>query len=117
MTAPDPRPAQSHLAKLRESRVRTERAQPLAGVFSAEARTLERERRRAAGVADVWNALCPPDLVNRTAIRSLRRGLLTIAVEDAPTRFELDRALRAGLEREIVRRCAAPVRRIRLVAP
>lgn len=117
MSERDPAHAQAHLSKLRESRARRERAQPMGGVFADAARLLQRERRRAGGVADVWNALCPPDLAPRTAIRSLRRGVLTIAVEDAPSRFQLDRALRDGLERELIRRCAAPVRRVRLVAP
>ncbi len=49
-------------------------------------------------------------------MRSVARGLVTIGVEDASTRFELDRLLRAGAERAFIRACAASVRKIRLVA-
>jgi hypothetical protein len=84
--------------------------------FAAAALWLERSRRRLGKVAQAWQGVCPAQHVERTAIVGLAAGTLTVRVADDATRFEIDRALRAGAERELIRRCPAGVARVRLVS-
>jgi len=75
---------------------------------------LSRAERGTASVAEAWCELCPSELVQKTAIEGVSRGVLHVRVRDASTRFELDRALRSGMERELVRRVAMSLRRVKL---
>ena len=111
----DDRDAAARLEDLRRRRARAAPERSAGDALAGTVRELRRLERRLGGVAEAWQAVCPPDLVARTAIRSLRKGLLTIAVEDASTRYELDRLLRAGAERELARAATTTVRRVRLV--
>ena len=111
----DPRSAAMRLGKLRETRSRRERDDALASSFQRTARDLARLEKNLAGVAEAWETVCPPARLPRTAIRSVQRGKLTIAVADASTRFELDRLLRAGAKRDLVKGCPMTVRSVRLV--
>lgn len=113
--AMDPKAAAMRLAKLRENRARPQRDDALAPAFQRTARDLARLEKNLSGITEAWESVCPPDLLPRTAIRSIHRGKLTIAVADAATRFELDRLLRAGAKRDLVRGCPMTVRDVRLV--
>lgn len=110
--APSPTDA---LSRLRALRVREAPDLSMGAVFAIESKHLERARKRTGGAAKAWCEVCPPDLLRRTAIVGLTRGVLTISVRDASTRYELDRLLRSGAETELLRRSAAPVRRVKLV--
>lgn len=104
----------ARLDALRRRRAFRPRRDALADAFTAAARELERSRRRLAGVAEAWEAVCPPGLVERTAIEGVARGVLTIRVADASTRFELDRLLRTGAEAALVGLAPSTIRRVRL---
>lgn len=110
----DQRPL-TQLERLRELRgPRPERSEA-SGLFEAQGEDLARRARRIGAAASAWAALCPAELADRTAVLSVTRGVLCVGVEGAPARFELDRRLRAGLERELVRRCPAAIRGVKLV--
>lgn len=111
-----PRNHADRLQALREARARPSRDTAAGPLFSAAARDLHRLEKKLAGVAEAWEAVCPSHLLDRTAIISVSRGVLSIGVADAPARFEIDRLLGAGAKRELIRRCPMTVRRIRLVA-
>jgi hypothetical protein len=103
------------LDRLRESRVRPDRAVALGALVREASDEFRRAARRAGGAGAAWAEACPAALAARTAVDGVSRGVLTIHADDAPTRFEVDRWLRAGGEREVVRRCPATVRKIRVV--
>lgn len=110
-----PSDADTRLAALRAARARRERDLSLGGLFDAARATLDRSRSRLGGAGDAWASCCPPGLAARASLVSLARGVLTVRVPDAPTRFELDRALRAGLENDVIARSRAPIRKVRVV--
>lgn len=112
----DPRSAADRLQRLRDLRGPRERDASAAGMFRAESTRLARLARQVGGVAEAWESVCPPEHAPRTRVVSVARGILTIGVADAPTRYQLERILKAGADREIIRRCPMTVRRIRLVA-
>ena len=63
----------------------------------------------------LWYQLVPDDLAKHTSLESLRRGVLQVAVDSSAHLYELDRLLRNGLERDLIRRQKKPViRRIKL---
>ena len=104
------------LEALRKGRVRPERDGSLGEMFRERSAELQKLEKRLGGVARAWQSVCPPELLGRTSVRSLARGVLTIGVEDASTRFELDRVLRAGGERTFIRACPTTVRKLKLVS-
>lgn len=106
-------------ARMRIERLRTlrtpNRPDPsLGGMFDAAGRSLERDRRRSGGVGAAWGEACPARLVEKTAVRGLSRGVLTVAVRDASTRFEVDRWLRSGGLDSLIAASPAAVRRVKL---
>lgn len=102
-------------AMVRASRVRPERAQPMGEVFQRQAQSLKQLQRRHLGCARAWETVCPADRIDRTAIVGIKGGALTIGVADHATKFELDRLLRSGAERELVKLAPTTVRRVKLV--
>jgi hypothetical protein len=103
------------LARIRQARVRPAPDLSLAGMMAAQAREIRRRQRATEGVGEAWDAAVPADLRERSFVEGVSRGVLTVRAANAPTRYELERLLRAGLEREVIRRCSAPVRRVKLV--
>lgn len=112
----DPEAAALRLQRLREARERKVRDDALSPAFQRAARDLHRLQKGLAGVAEAWEGVCPAELLDRTAIQAIRRGVLTIGVADAPTRYELERLLKGGAERDLIRRCPMTVRKVRLTA-
>jgi hypothetical protein len=102
-------------AVVRASRVRPERARAMGETFQAQAMAIKRLRRKHLGCARAWESVCPEALVARTSIVGIRSGALTIGVADHATKFELDRLLRSGTERELVKLAPTTVRRVKLV--
>lgn len=106
-------PAQ-RLKSLRERRVFRDRTASVGPIADALGADLKRLERRIGGVAGAWTATCPPELIRRTSVEGISRGVLTIRVDDAGTRFEIDRWLRSGGERELVKKCPTTVRKVRV---
>lgn len=106
---------QRRLDSLRRLRVHEGRDLGVSGLFQRAATSLERTERTLGAASEAWRAVCPSGLLERTCIVSLNRGVLTVGADSAATRYELDRALRAGGERELIRSCRASVRKVRVV--
>jgi hypothetical protein len=53
------------------------------------------------GIAELWVAHVPPNVANRCRLVGLHRGTLTVALDSAPVRAELDAQLRGGLLRTL----------------
>lgn len=83
--------------------------------FLEQAQALKRTRRKHLGCARAWEAVCPQALIGRTSVLGVKSGALTIGVADHATRYELDRLLRGGAERDLVKLAPTTVRRVKLV--
>lgn len=118
MAAMDADAARLHIERLRVHRVRAPRETALGPSIEALTARLRREASRIGGVSEAWEAVCPPELADRTAVEGVHRGVLVVRAADAATRYALDRALRGGGERELVRRSPAAIRRVQVrIAP
>lgn len=103
------------VARVREARLRPARDLSMAGPMDRELREIRKLKRAVGAIAQAWNATVPQELLKRTGLQSLSRGVLTVAVPDAATRFLLDRHLRGGGERALIGQSAAAIRSVRIV--
>jgi hypothetical protein len=62
---------------------------------------------------ELWEGLIPPELAARTALTSLRRGVLHVVVDSSSAGFELDRRLRGGLAHELRRQFRGTLVRVK----
>ena len=109
----------SHLAQrletLRQSRRAPDAPPAIGAMFQAKAKQLRRLERSLSGVGQAWAELCPPELLQRTCVVRLSRGVLTLGASDSATRFEVDRLLRTGAQRQLVRRCPSTLRKVKVI--
>ena len=77
--------------------------------------TLAKRVRQLKNLANVWDEVIPDDIREHTALESLHRGTLTVLVDSASHRYQLQTLLKGGLQREIQARFEGTLNRIRLV--
>lgn len=90
-----------HLERLRAFRGRRERETCIMPLVNSFERELSRQQRLLGGAGSAWERLVPPALAERTRVTGYARGTLSVIADDSATAFELDRALRGGLEGEL----------------
>ncbi len=86
------------LERLRAFRGRRERETSIEPLVGAISRELARQERAIGGAGRAWESLAPPELAGLARVVSYARGTLLLAVDDSAAAFEVDRALRGGLE-------------------
>jgi hypothetical protein len=92
-------------------------AMPLAGPLAMLVKhQLEKRVRQLGQLGVIWEQLVPASLAEHTALESFNRGVLTVAVDSAAHRFELQTLLGGGLQREIQARFGGAIQRIKLQA-
>jgi len=77
---------------------------------------MERAARSGTALERGWREVLPESLRGRAWAVSLSRGVLTVRASDASAKWEVDRWLRAGGERELGRAARVVIRRVKLVA-
>ncbi len=75
-----------------------------------------RDHKRVGGVVEAWEQCVPESLRSACRVDGYSRGVLTVAVESAPARFELDRALRGGVEGRLRQLLGTAFQRVRCVS-
>ena len=100
---------------IRSQRVRPPRDLSLAPDIDRALRELTKQRRALSGTGAAWSAVVPPELAEKTTLETLSRGVLTVTVPDAATRFTLDRFLRSGGERTLIGASSAAIRKVRIL--
>lgn len=112
----NPQQAQNALQRRQDQIESRSRRVEVSRLFASTQRDLQRAEKRVAGSAALWERACPPELLDRTSVVGLQRGVLTIGVRDHSTRYILDRMLRSGLETDLIRRSAVAIHKVKLVA-
>lgn len=75
---------------------------------------LSRRVRDIGRLAKVWDEVVPPEINEHTALESFNRGVLTVLVDSASHRFQLNAILEGGLRREIQQQFPGTLNKIRL---
>lgn len=76
---------------------------------------LERQQRASGKIETAWATVIPADLQRRATVSSFARGLLTVRIADAATRYQIERFLRAGGQRDLERSAGSAIRRVKLI--
>ena len=82
-------------------------------VLSTQQRAADVHRRLGAMI-ELWEAHIPADLAAKTALTSLRGGVLHVTVDSSPVAYELDRLLRGGMLIEMRRAFRGSLTRVKL---
>lgn len=107
-------PHEDHVRNLRRWREGEERDLSLEFIGDHVKKKIARPHKQVGQLAALWTQHVPAHLLERTALASMTRGVLTVHVADSAALYELDRLLRAGLERTIKASAPTTLRRIKL---
>jgi predicted nucleic acid-binding Zn ribbon protein len=77
--------------------------------------TLGKKVRQLGALAAIWDEVIPESIAAHTALEGFQRGVLTVLVDSASHRFQLQTLLEGGLRQAIQERFSAGIRKIRLV--
>ncbi len=87
-------------------------SQPLAILMKY---TLGKRVKQLHQLADIWDEVIPEDIAAHTALEGFRRGILTVLVDSAAHRFQLQTLLNGGLTQHIQQRSRGAINKIRLM--
>jgi hypothetical protein len=104
---------QRRLENLRRWRNRPERNVSLAGLAEQVHKNIVKPHQQLGALVEAWRELIPPGLLERTALVSLTRGVLTVHVADHASSYELDRLLRGGVEQRLRQASKASLRKVK----
>lgn len=104
-----------HIDRLRAWRNRPDRHEPIGqiveGFFQKQ---IARPHKQVAQFAKLWEELVPPAIAAETRLASFTRGVLHVEVSSAAVHYELDRLLRANVQRELKQRSTTTLRQVRI---
>jgi hypothetical protein len=66
-------------------------------------------------LARIWDEVIPEAIRDHTALEGLYRGVLTVIVDSASQRFQLQMLLNSGMMREIQHRFSGSLNKVRLM--
>jgi len=77
--------------------------------------TLSKRARQLGELARVWDEVIPQELREHTALEGYSRGILTVLVDSAPHRFQIEMLLKSGLHKVLAGKFSGALDRIKLV--
>jgi hypothetical protein len=98
--------AADRIKQLAAWRARPDRGREVKADVSGFARELRRLEKTIGAASDAWVRIAPPELQRCSVVETFRSGTLTLMVDSSAAAFEVDRALRSGLETNL--RLAVP---------
>ena len=78
-------------------------------------RKLAKRVKQLNKLAEVWDEVLPQPIREHTALESFKDGVLTVIVDSAPHRFQLQTLLNAGLTSQIQELLPQALNKIRLI--
>jgi hypothetical protein len=107
-------PRQLWIDQMRQFRGRRERDVSIDASLIGMEREF-RDRQNALGdIIDAWNELAPAAVRDAATISGLAQGTLTLTVASSSASYELSRVLRDSLERTLMQRFPARIRRVKV---
>ncbi len=76
---------------------------------------LAKRVRQLSKLAVIWDALIPQQVRDHTALEAFSRGVLTVIVDSASHRYQLQTLLTGGLMKEMQDRFSGPLNKVRLI--
>jgi hypothetical protein len=107
-------PGMVWIERMREYRGRRERDVGIAVQVGSLERQFRDRQREVGDLIDAWIEIAPAKLRESVSIGGLSQGTLTLVTTSSAAGYEASRALRDGLERALMQRFPARVRRVRV---
>ena len=76
---------------------------------------LGKKVRQLGKLSNIWDEVVPREIASHTALESFSRGVMTVLVDSAAHRFQLQTLLMGGLLKMIQSRFAGALNKVRLV--
>ena len=76
--------------------------------------SLGKKVRQLGNLSVIWDEVIPPEIAEHTALESFSRGVLTVLVDSAAHRFQLQTLLNGGLTKVIQQRFSGAINRVKL---
>ena len=76
---------------------------------------LEKKVRQLGKLSAIWDELIPQEIASHTALEGFSRGVLTVLVDSAAHRFQLQTLLSGGILKIIQSRFSGALNKVRLV--
>lgn len=86
---------------LRKFRSRPERDHSISELVQSFEDRANQAQRKSGLFVDVWSQIVPTDLETQSRVVGMRGGVAHVVCQSSAAKFELDRALRQGLEQEL----------------
>lgn len=86
---------------LRKFRARPERDNSITELVQTFEDRANQAQRKAGSFVDVWSQIVPTHLETQSRVTGMRGGVAHVVCQSSAAKFELDRALRQGLEQEL----------------
>lgn len=86
---------------LRKFRSRPERDNSITKLVQSFEDRANQAQRKSGLFVDVWSQIVPTDLETQSRVVGMRGGVAHVVCQSSAAKFELDRALRQGLEQEL----------------
>jgi hypothetical protein len=110
----DPRAEREYLKRLSEWKQAHPPDLSLSFLKKQFKRDIERPHKQLGDLGELWRSLLPAEIVQRTRLEGLSRGVLRVTVNSSATLYELDRLLREGVDRELKRQHKGMLTKVRL---
>lgn len=108
-------PGDAYLDRLRGWRNRKDFDHSLSFIKPQFKREVEKPYKQLLAMAQLWPQLVPAELLARTKLETISRGVLKVIVDSSGALYELDRLLREGLEQKLITQNKGPAfRRVQL---
>ena len=87
-------------------------SEPLAILMKQQ---LAKRVKQLGDISPAWNEVLPEDLLPHTSLKGLHAGVLTVAVDSASRRFQLQTFLSGGGLQKLREKCKTALNKVRLV--
>ena len=77
--------------------------------------SLSKKVRQLGQLAEIWDEVVPEEIAEHTALESFSREVMTVMVDSAAHRFQLQTLLRGGLMKIIQKQFSGAIQKIRLI--
>lgn len=100
--------AQEHLERLQKSRSLPKPDLSLGFLAQQFKKDVAKPYKQLGDLSALWQQLLPAKLVDKSRLVGLSRGVLHVEADNAAASYEIDRLLRAGLQKQLIQSHKGP---------
>ena len=102
------------LEQLKKWRSRRKQDVQIDQTMNAFCRSLRKVNKQVVQLQDAWIEFVPHQLATLSMPVSFKQGVLVVAVDGAPTAYQVNRLVRGGLLRKLQTRCSGTLKQVKV---